>query len=232
MEPEIKSSRSLLTRLTFFVAGFVLIQCVQLWLLAMRAIKANQIGLQLTVSIAYLASFGLLIWLLVRVVSQERKAAIWHRISGLDVKLAVGGFVAFYVIEMGLGTLNQLLFNQQQTQNTQTINTLMGSSPWTFYLLAFSATFLSPVVEELLFRGYLFNAFFKKDQLWLPVVVSGVVFSLAHASSNPVSFLIYALLGAILMWVYRQTDNLATSISLHFLNNFIAMGLTVLNLNH
>ncbi|WP_369473107.1 type II CAAX prenyl endopeptidase Rce1 family protein [Secundilactobacillus kimchicus] len=26
----------------------------------------------------------------------------------------------------------------------------------------------------------------------------------------------YALLGAILMWVYRQTDNLATSISLHF----------------
>lgn len=232
MTPTNKHSNFTLAHISVLVGFFVLIQLAQLWLLLFKMVGTGQLALRTLIAIAYLASFAVLIWALVKLVNRERSTPVWHPIGGRDVTLAVVGFMVFYVIEFVLGQLNVSLFGQGETANNQTINTLLGSDQWVFFLLVFSAVFLSPVVEELLFRGYLFNAFFDQDQLWVPVILSGVVFSLAHASTNPISFLIYAILGAILMWLYRQTDNLATSISLHFLNNAIAMASMVITLGH
>ena len=87
----------------------------------------------------------------------------------------------------------------------------------------FSGIFLSPIAEELLFRGYLMNAFFKPESFWLPILVSAIFFSLAHASTTIISYLIYMTLGCFLAYTYRRTNNLAASIGLHMLNNLIAM---------
>ncbi len=67
------------------------------------------------------------------------------------------------------------------------------------------------------------NGFFSPDSFWLPIIVSGVFFSLAHASTTIVSYLIYMTLGCFLAHTYRRTHNLGASIGLHMLNNLIAM---------
>lgn len=214
-------------KVIYFVLFFVLIQLVPLWLLCFKLVGTGQILWRGLLSLAYVGSFLGILWWLKKIVAGQRTTPVWRPLKKQDWRLVGGGFVAVWVVNYGLGLLNQLMFKQDQTANTQTINTLLESDRWVFYLLIFSAIFLSPLVEELLFRGFLFNAFFRADQLWWAVVASGLLFSLAHASNNPISFLIYGCMGAIFMWIYRRTDNLATSIALHGVNNLLAMAATV-----
>lgn len=90
-------------------------------------------------------------------------------------------------------------------------------------LVAGSGILLSPVAEELIFRGVLMNLFFKDDAVWPPILLSGVVFTLEHASTTPVSYLIYFFMGAVFAFVYRKTGHLSNVIALHMLNNIVAM---------
>ncbi|MDU3492786.1 MAG: CPBP family intramembrane glutamic endopeptidase, partial [Limosilactobacillus fermentum] len=44
-----------------------------------------------------------------------------------------------------------------------------------------------------------------------------------HASTTPVSYLIYFFMGAVFAFVYRKTGHLSNVIALHMLNNIVAM---------
>ena len=60
--------------------------------------------------------------------------------------------------------------------------------------------------------------FFKRGNIWPKVILSGVIFSTGHMSTNPISFLMYAYMGMVLPYVYLRTDDIRNSI-----NNAIAM---------
>ncbi|MCF7523852.1 CPBP family intramembrane metalloprotease [Levilactobacillus brevis] len=60
--------------------------------------------------------------------------------------------------------------------------------------------------------------------------MSGIAFSIPHASSNPISWLLYAVMGGTLAYVYRRTGKLQSSILLHGFNNLVAVGLMLLTL--
>lgn len=133
-----------------------------------------------------------------------------------------GGYLVMVLGQMALGNLNRLIYHQSTTANNQTIATLMGHQPLMIYLLAFSAVVFSPLAEELIFRGILMNFFFPANAVWRPILLSALVFTLEHASTTPVSYLIYFFIGAIFAFVYRRTGRLSNSIVLHALNNLVA----------
>lgn len=135
----------------------------------------------------------------------------------------IGGYLVMIAGEDVLAILNQAIYHQSQTTNNQTIANLMGSSSLMMMLVAGSGILLSPVAEELIFRGVLMNLFFKDDAVWPPILLSGVVFTLEHASTTPVSYLIYFFMGAVFAFVYRKTSHLSNVIALHMLNNIVAM---------
>lgn len=138
-----------------------------------------------------------------------------------------GGYLAIIAVQVALGQLNQAIYHQTQTANNQSLTRLMGHDPVLITAMAVGMVCLSPVAEELIFRGVLMNMFFKPDQLWTPVIVSGLLFSAGHASTNPISFLIYGMMGCILAYVYRKTGNLGYAIGLHGLNNLVATAVMV-----
>lgn len=214
---------SLWTRILLFISFFVLIQIPPVLLLGFQKLPASSILGRSLLAVGYIAGYALVIWLVWLALKRVTTGPIWRRLTGPDWRMIAIGWIGFFVIEIGLNMLNQLLFSQTETANNQAIIDLLKSDHWTFYLLMFSGVVMSPILEELLFRGYLVNAFFKTNQFWWPVIFSGVAFSIGHASSNPVSFLIYACLGGILATVYLKTNNLTTSIGVHMLNNAIAM---------
>lgn len=172
--------------------------------------------------ILYLLVFGMIIAVSAHLFKKWRR---WRpQQQGLLSRLAWvgGGYLVVAGGQLVLGNLNQLLYHQTTTANNQTITTLMGHQPLMVGLLSFSAIVLSPVAEELIFRGVLMNFFFPAQAVWRPIGLSALVFTLEHASTTPVSYLIYFFIGAVFAYVYRRTGRLSNSIALHALNNLVA----------
>jgi len=143
----------------------------------------------------------------------------------------VRGYVFVIVAQVLLGLLNNLFYHQTSTANNQAIASFMNQGPWTLVLLSLTAVLASPIIEEVTFRGLLVDGCFPANMFWIPIVVSGVAFSIVHMSSNPISWLIYAVMGGTFAYVYKRTGKLQSTIILHGFNNLIAVGAMLLSLH-
>ncbi len=82
-----------------------------------------------------------------------------------------------------------------------------------------ATVFISPISEELIFRGVLLN----KLKLIVPTTFAILISSLLFASLHPFGSIISAFIFAICMAIfYIKTDNIAVPIFAHFLNNLFA----------
>ncbi len=79
------------------------------------------------------------------------------------------------------------------------------------------ATVEAPLLEEVVFRRFLFRAFLRAMPLGAAIVLSGCVFALVHA--NALVFVPLAFLGGAFAWIYWRTGRLAASMFAHFLFN-------------
>ena len=106
----------------------------------------------------------------------------------------------------------------------------MNSS--TIIPLVFISLLLIPIqttAEEVLFRGYLFQAFGHKNRRgWISVVVTGVLFGLMHAANPEVETLGYGVMsyyimtGIFLGFIVLMDDGLELSMGYHAANNIFA----------
>ncbi len=82
-----------------------------------------------------------------------------------------------------------------------------------------STVVISPISEELIFRGVLIN----KLKLFTPtifaVLISSLLFGALHSYGSIISAFVFAICMAIL---YLKTDNICVPILAHFLNNLFA----------
>lgn len=143
--------------------------------------------------------------------------------AGIKLGLIISSYLVLLVGMMVFGQLNLFFFHQAQTANNQAVGELLNHNELVTIVFVISACTLTPVAEELIFRGVLTNIFFKVNWFWPKILLSGLVFSCAHASTNIISFLTYFFMGSVLAYVYRHTGDLRNSILLHALNNVIAM---------
>lgn len=143
----------------------------------------------------------------------ERKI-IW-RPKGKEINTIIIGFIVLMAAKMIIGS-----FMAQQTANDAAIEKLFKISVNTSFMMVFMTAIAAPVVEELVFRGFLMDYFFT-DQPIFAILLSGLIFGSIHASTNFISWLMYVVMGIILAATYNKEKNLAANISLHFLNNLL-----------
>lgn len=185
--------------------------------------RSKQISGQLVGSLGMLSTYLILIggsWRLYRRINQFSKVKLtrvqrWQWIVGMY-------FVMILVVG-GLSMLNQLIYHQEQTANNQAIINLVKQGPLMKGLFGVSAIIFAPIMEEFIFRGLMMNLWTSPQTKWLPMIMSSIVFSLGHVSSNPISFLIYFAMGMCFAYLYRQTGDLKNSMLIHIINNTLAM---------
>jgi membrane protease YdiL (CAAX protease family) len=86
----------------------------------------------------------------------------------------------------------------------------------------------APIVEEIVFRGYLFAALTRWRGPWPAAVITGVLFGAAHGAVHPpVALVPLAILGFALCLVYWFTGSLLPCIGLHAANNAMVLGIEV-----
>lgn len=94
--------------------------------------------------------------------------------------------------------------------------------------VALLLTVVAPIAEELFFRGYFFVALRNWRGPWLAAVITGLVFGAAHAGAGPILLTVpLAVLGSVLCLLYWRTGSLLPCISLHSLNNALALGVAM-----
>jgi hypothetical protein len=88
-------------------------------------------------------------------------------------------------------------------------------------LAALLAVVIAPVAEELTFRVFIFNVGLRYASFWPAAIVSGVLFSLAHA--DKFAFVPLALGGIILCGVYYRSRNAFASMITHGIFNGLSV---------
>ncbi|QBO36585.1 CPBP family intramembrane metalloprotease [Periweissella cryptocerci] len=135
----------------------------------------------------------------------------------------------------GLVILTTFVFNflivkvnhVSDTANQENIKSVLSMNHAVLVVFALAAVFIAPFVEEFIFRGLVVNYFFRKNNWWFNIVLSGVLFSLVHASNNILGYLLYATVGGILAYTYKKSGQIKMSIGVHMVNNAVAMAMTL-----
>lgn len=127
--------------------------------------------------------------------------------------LVIIGFViliaaAFYVVQLVYPG-----FNADQPQT----NEFTGQ---TSLLSLIALVILPPLVEETVFRGFIFPAFAKRYGLAIGALATSLLFGVAHLQGN-VSVYTF-ILSLLLCWLYSRTGSIIPGMAIHMLNNYIA----------
>ena len=95
-------------------------------------------------------------------------------------------------------------------------------------LLTFQAlAFVTPLGEEIFFRGFIFRGLMSKSSPWIAIAVSALVFSVFHLHFG-VMIPIF-ITGSLLAWLYWRTGSLWAPIGAHAAQNALAVGLHALS---
>ncbi len=141
------------------------------------------------------------------------------KIDGRRLGLGCVAALFFYSVCQLLSYLWQVLFGSMglPAATIPTVNWALGD-PWMTLLLT---VFISPVVEEWLFRGAILNRLRPYGDSFA-IAASAILFALMH-NSLPQLFLALGV-GSVLGWLAVRTGNLRTGILLHMLVNLLDWG--------
>ena len=136
------------------------------------------------------------------------------------VKYIISFISAFIIIILGYDTNSAVSFNQKILEK------YIKAAP---ILMLISGSVLAPFYEEGIFRLGIKKVL---DNKWVFIIISGTIFGLMHIFplDDGVTFTLgliqsisYVTMGIFLSYIYYKSDNIYTSIGVHFLNNFLSM---------
>lgn len=138
------------------------------------------------------------------------------------------GLAAFYGFNELVFRLLRMLGLGQANLNDQAILARMGSAPRSTVL---TLVFLAPLVEEVLFRGYIFGNL-KEVSRPAAYLVSCLFFAFLHVwpfavSGRDLSYLLvvvqYLVPGAVMAWTFERSGSLWGSVLLHGVVNGLSV---------
>ena len=162
-----------------------------------------------------------------------RKKTSWDAMGFLPVKwnwgwlfVAIGLSVTLMPVRGLVGLLVSYLV-EGGIDSLQTRADLIMGGAMEFSWLGFSLTFLfvgiiAPISEELYFRGLLHRFFQPYLKFWPRVLVSSMLFSLAHFDSIGVVVSSF-LMAVVIAIAYERTKSLWLPIAIHITTNSIAV---------
>ena len=113
----------------------------------------------------------------------------------------------------------------EPSSNTD-LGTNWGSSSIDIAFLFLSVAIVTPIAEELFFRGYVLDAINRKHGDWTAIIWSAMLFGLVHVDPFTMG---QAFMGGIIYgWIRMRTGSLLPSIACHMMWNTLALVLTYL----
>ena len=135
-----------------------------------------------------------------------------------DVGWAIVGAIAMILATAGTGILQEALLHIKPDEvQVHWLREARGSLLVGIVLLACVA---APFFEEIVFRGFLFNAVLRYTPAWVAAIISAFFFGVAHFQpGNAGALAPLAVGGLVLAGIYYRTGSLTASMLTHALFN-------------
>lgn len=134
------------------------------------------------------------------------------------VPATVGGYIVLLIFFFAILYLINPQILEQEQDVAAAIQKITGLK---LMLMAFGVAILTPIAEELFFRGFLLSLYAKKVKFLVGIFVSAALFGLAHLQLNvSVDTLLFGIALGLLTW---QTESIYPAIALHILKNGLAL---------
>ena len=163
--------------------------------------------------------------------SLERTKVLLH-IGSLKRGLFLGlGIPVFAMIVDNIAVLIYAIafiffFGEPTTITELPGGTSWDSSPVALILTFISICILTPIVEELLFRGYILDALNRLHGKWPAIIISSIIFGMVHF--DPFTMGMATIGGVIYGWIRMRTGSLVPGIVAHAMWNTMALMFTYL----
>ena len=149
----------------------------------------------------------------------EPRAILSAIFKGLVAILKIWPLLVIFLI-----LVQRILPDYPQQDIVRKLKTEDGSH---FYEMFWVAGLLSPVVEELIFRGLLYPMLKKHIGVFWGCVLSSLLFSFIH--DNVLSFALLFLFSVYLTYIYERNNNLLIPIASHAFFNVIMLTLMLID---
>lgn len=163
--------------------------------------------------------------------SLERTKVLLH-IGSLKRGLFLGlGIPVFAMIVDNIAVLIYAIafiffFGEPTTITELPGGTSWDSSPVALILTFISICILTPISEELLFRGYILDALNRLHGKWPAIIISSIIFGMVHF--DPFTMGMATIGGVIYGWIRMRTGSLVPGIVAHAMWNTMALMFTYL----
>ncbi len=134
-------------------------------------------------------------------------------------------FLAFYLVN-DLYQYIITMFHLNLQTNDQVILQQSKEAPLTTYATLIASVLVAPICEETFFRGFVFAGFLNRMPVALAILLSSLLFAIAHADLG--SFAVLFFIGLALAFVRWRTRSIWPGILLHLLNNGVGALVIVL----
>ncbi len=135
--------------------------------------------------------------------------------------------VVIVVVGLAIGLGASLLYSQivsyfhlPLTTNSETLLREGRTAPLTTIGILAAAALVAPFCEEVFFRSFIFIGLLKRAPLWPSVILSAIIFGVAHADVG--SLIPLFIIGLALAWARWRSDSIWPGMVIHAANNTAA----------
>lgn len=209
--------------------GFCLICMVasSIQFIPVQYIKSNQLNTNnVALTIEFFGAYIIMLNFAVYAYRRYGNGNLFKMLSLKDYQLTAFATVMAFLIAQAYIFMFDIFFqNRFQIEAVQFPKNLYDNT-WSLFLLIIGFVFLSPILEELVFRAYILDVAFSDKWRWLGEIVSALFYGLFHMRyHNLFSFIFFAQYGFWMAWLYNQTRNVKAAILMHIVLNAVTISI-------
>lgn len=179
-------------------------------------------------SIAVLITYAItLLWTIKIAKTRVKKQGLW-KLKWKKQKISIGSLGIFLLMTLAIMVIIDLITELIPIPESFVKIFEDMNQPNIFSFL--TIVILAPILEELLFRGIILEAFLKNYSPWKAIIWSAIIFGIVHF--NPLQTIGTSIAGILIGWAYVKTNSLIPGIMIHFINNLIAYSMMVFSQNN
>ncbi|HOC97531.1 MAG: type II CAAX endopeptidase family protein [Bacilli bacterium] len=151
------------------------------------------------------------------------KKKVW-----LPIVLIVAGTIAIFALSIMVNIFYSLIGLEGTSANQSTLEETILSKYG--YVMLISIVIFAPILEELIFRKFLFGII--EDKLkwpaWSAIIISSLIFALIHLMSGDFQYILLYLPQAVVLSLayHLSKNNILVPIGIHFvINSFAALAM-------
>lgn len=199
----------------------------QMIIAALIVAKAITLPSPLIIGLITALLYGTIVWLLYYLAGKRFNAFAFREFPLFkSVIYIVLSFIGVYIFEIAWLFILQLL-RVSPPKISESLIQMFGLSVVSYIVIFLLTVVIAPIVEEMFFRSFLYQAFRKKYGVTLGIMISALLFGLFHFSFLVV-LPVYFLIGVLLGYVFEKFQSVYPSMMLHALNNLVFFLILVL----